>query len=105
MSLRSSTLVVVPFTKIPAEEDSRPKSEIEQQRNYIQRNIVNRDSYELVNDEVAMSLVQRMGSDLMINNFSCNFKVGGKINTDIDEANYLNKRIYERLSIQKVTDE
>ncbi|KAJ7043065.1 pyridoxal phosphate-dependent transferase [Mycena alexandri] len=105
MSLRSNSLVVVPFTKIPAEEDGRPKSEIEQQRNYIQKSIVNRDNYELVNDDVAMALVRRMGSDLMINNFSCNFKIDGKTNTDVDEANYLNRRIYERLSIQKVTDD
>ncbi|KAJ7785194.1 pyridoxal phosphate-dependent transferase [Mycena maculata] len=105
MSLRSSNLIVVPFTKLPAEEDGKPKNEIEKERAYIQMNIVNRDNLDLVNDEVAMGLVKRMGSDLMINNFSCNFKIEGRVNKDIAEANYLNKRIYERLSIQKVTDD
>ncbi|KAJ7767800.1 pyridoxal phosphate-dependent transferase [Mycena metata] len=104
MSLRSSSLVAVPFTKLPAEEDGRPKWEVEAQRLYIQNNIVNRDNAELMRDAEAMKLVQRMGSDLMINNFCCNFKIDGRINRDVGEANRLNRRIYERLSIQKVTD-
>jgi hypothetical protein len=41
----------------------------------------------------------------MINAFACNFKVGGVLNTDVVEANFLNQRIYQRLSIQTPKDD
>ena len=41
----------------------------------------------------------------MINAFACNFKVDGMVNTDVVEANFLNARIYQRLSVQGVEDD
>jgi len=41
----------------------------------------------------------------MVNAFVCNFKVGDDANKDVVEANFLNTRIYQRLSIQTVKDD
>ena len=49
--------------------------------------------------------VRKLGSDTMVNAFACNFKVGGVINEDVVEANFLNTRIYQRLSVQTVKDD
>lgn len=43
-----------------------------------------------------------LGSDLNINAFACNFRINGKTNEDVEEANYLNNRIFKRLSMTKV---
>ncbi|KAF8761186.1 Pyridoxal-dependent decarboxylase conserved domain [Rhizoctonia solani] len=77
----------------------RTPEEIQKQREYIRDNIVNRPNLELVRDDKAMALVREMGSDLSINAFACNFRLAnGEINKDVVESNYLNTRIYERLS-------
>ena len=44
------------------------------------------------------------GSDLMIKAFACNFYIDGKPNADVVEADYLNGRLYARLSIRKLED-
>ena len=47
-----------------------------------------------------MLLLNQLGSDLNINAFACNFKrKDGTWNDDITEANYLNRRIFETLSV------
>ncbi|KAE9392567.1 PLP-dependent transferase [Gymnopus androsaceus JB14] len=67
--------------------------------------ITNRPNYELENDPDAMALVHQLGSDLMINPFACNFHIKeGVINTDVVEASYLNRRLYQRLSITSMND-
>jgi len=45
-----------------------------------------------------------MGSDLVVNSFACNFRVDGVVNQDISEANALNSRIYDRLSLKKMSE-
>ena len=47
----------------------------------------------------------KLGSDTMINAFACNFKAGKEVNNDVIEANFLNTRIYQRLSVQTVQDD
>jgi hypothetical protein len=49
--------------------------------------------------------MRKLGSDTMVNAFACNFKVGGVVNKDVVEANFLNARIYQRLSVQTVKDD
>lgn len=49
--------------------------------------------------------MRKLGSDTMINAFACNFKDGEVVNKDIVEANFLNTRIYQRLSVQTVKDD
>jgi hypothetical protein len=49
--------------------------------------------------------MSKLGSDTMVNAFVCNFKVGDVVNRDIVEANTLNTRIYQRLSIHTMKDD
>ncbi|KAI5836929.1 hypothetical protein DFP73DRAFT_532317 [Morchella snyderi] len=107
-------LVVVPFNTLPAKKGANPTPEkIALRRSSIRNRIVNRENTELYNDPEAMALLEKLGSDLMINAFACNFKINGKINEDIKsyssisiqvEANYLNNRIFSRLSVMTVDD-
>lgn len=41
----------------------------------------------------------------MINAFACNFKIGDSINTDVVQANFLNARLYDRLSVRTLKDD
>jgi hypothetical protein len=41
----------------------------------------------------------------MVNAFACNFKIGDAVNQNVVEANFLNTRIYQRLSVQTVKDD
>ena|SRR5882672_591945 len=47
----------------------------------------------------------KLGSDTMVNAFVCNFRIGDEVNKDVVEANFLNTRIYQRLSVQTVKDD
>ena len=107
MTLESDTLVVVPLIMLPAEREGKSAEEVEAQRAFIRRNIVDRPNHELVRDAEAMYLVRMMGSDLSINAFACNFRLsrGGPPNQDVADASYLNRRIIERLSVTRVDDE
>ncbi|CAE6442059.1 unnamed protein product [Rhizoctonia solani] len=105
MDMDDPNLIVVPMNPLPAECQGKSQAEIQKEREYIRDHIVNRPNLELVRDEKAMKLVHEMGSDLSINAFACNFRLAnGQINQDVVESNYLNTRIYERLSVTKIED-
>jgi hypothetical protein len=105
MDMNDPSLIVVPLNTIPAESNHEGDAAIQAQREYIRDNIVNRPNYELSQDKTAMDLVRELGSDLSINAFACNFKLAnGQPNQDVVEANYLNTRIYERLSVTRIED-
>ncbi|KAL9610984.1 MAG: hypothetical protein Q9167_004329 [Letrouitia subvulpina] len=101
----TSELVVVPFNMLPAEKKPNPDPKaIEEDKEFIRKRIINKSNLELVNDKKAMEMMAQLGSDLMINAFACNFRVNGKLNEDVGEANYLNQQIFQRTSISLVTD-
>ncbi|KAI0060318.1 pyridoxal-dependent decarboxylase domain protein [Artomyces pyxidatus] len=105
MSLDHPNLLVVPFRMLPSEKSATPSAkEVDEERRYIRDFILTRTREELANDPRATALLRQMGSDLVVNAFACNFRVNGKVNKDIDEANYLNARIYEKLSFHKLSD-
>jgi hypothetical protein len=41
---------------------------------------------------------------LVVNSFACNFRVDGVVNQDVSEANALNSRVYDRLSLKKTSE-
>ncbi|KAJ4463690.1 pyridoxal phosphate-dependent transferase [Lentinula lateritia] len=98
MSTSESTFVVRPLNLLPAEINGIPE-EVEAQKELIRRKILSIPNRELVKDKETWKLVVEMGSDLSINAFAVNFKLGNVVNEDIVEANYLNKRIFDALSI------
>ncbi|CAG8526110.1 15098_t:CDS:2 [Acaulospora colombiana] len=104
LSTGDTPFIVVPFNGLPAERENSTPEEIAKQKEFIRQRIVNRPNSELIHDEEALELIKKLGSDLVINAFACNFRIDGKVNDDIVEANHLNQRISERLSIRKITD-
>jgi hypothetical protein len=99
LSTKDTDFIVTPLNLLPAECDG---GNVEAQKAFIRQRILPVTNEQLVQDEEAMRLIQEMGSDLSINAFATNFKLGGHPNTDVICANDLNRRIFERLSIVRV---
>ncbi|THU76237.1 PLP-dependent transferase [Dendrothele bispora CBS 962.96] len=104
MDLLSTSLVVTALNRLPSEIEGKPQEEVQKQKKEIYDTIVNRENYDLENDQTAMELMMKIGSDTMINAFVCNFKIDDKVNKNIVQANFLNDRLYERLSVRKARD-
>jgi len=102
MSTPDTDFRVTTLNMLPAEASG---GNVEAQKDFIRKRIVNVPNDELVRDEEAMKLVKEMGSDLSINAFAVNFRVNGKVNQDVVEANNLNMRIFQRLSITSFNDD
>ncbi|KAF8427943.1 pyridoxal phosphate-dependent transferase [Tirmania nivea] len=98
-------LIVVPFNMLPTEKEGQSSTEVEEERSKVKK-ITTLSNEELVEEgnEALLHLLQKLGSDLMINAFACNFRVGSSVNTDVIEANYLNNRIFNRLSVSSTKD-
>ncbi|KAI9435576.1 pyridoxal phosphate-dependent transferase [Lactarius indigo] len=105
MSLDHPNLLVVPFRMLPSEIGPDASAEnVEAERRYIRDVLLRRTQEELASDPGACGLMRQMGSDLVVNAFACNFRVDGVVNKDISEANYLNSRIYNRLSFKSMSE-
>ncbi|RIB26875.1 pyridoxal phosphate-dependent transferase [Gigaspora rosea] len=102
MSTKDDDFIVTPFNMLPAEKLG-PK-EVDELKQEIRTLIVEKTNDQIVKSKKAMKLIKELGSDLMINTFACNFKVDGKINEDVIEANYLNQRLYEKFSLTTSKD-
>jgi hypothetical protein len=105
MSLDHSSLLVVPFRMLPSEMDpDASEKAVDEERRFIRDIILKRAREVLVKDPKACTLMRQMGSDLVVNSFACNFRVDGVVNQDVSEANALNYRIYDRLSLKKMSE-
>ncbi|KAJ7201899.1 PLP-dependent transferase [Mycena pura] len=90
MSDETTDFIVVPFN--PLEDESYKK--------IIRTRIIPKSNEEIVQDEEAFKVLCTLASDLNINAFVCNFRIDGEVNEDVEEANYLNKRVFDRLSLR-----
>jgi hypothetical protein len=105
MSLDHPNLLVVPFQMLPSEMDPETSAKkVDEERRFIRDVILEHPREVLAKDSQASALMRQMGSDLVVNPFACNFRVDGVINQDVSEANALNSRIYDRLSLKKMTE-
>ncbi len=105
MSLDHPNLLVVPFRMLPSEMDPGASAKaVDEERRFIRDNLLMRAREVLVKDPKACTLMRKMGSDLVVNSFACNFRVDGVVNQDVSEANALNSRIYDRLSLKKLSE-
>ncbi|KAK7051048.1 hypothetical protein VNI00_005160 [Paramarasmius palmivorus] len=107
ISLHSRDLLVTPFRLLPIENqyfpDPAPADQLREQQEEIWNKVV-----VLPNDEIESdtTLVKSLTPDTIINAFACNFRLrDGSVNTDVVEANFLNRRIYQRLSVSTLKDE
>ncbi|KAF7340636.1 Pyridoxal-dependent decarboxylase domain protein [Mycena sanguinolenta] len=97
MSTEKTRFIVTPMNMLPTE--IKPGGNVEAQKKFIRDHILSHNNQTLVDDKEAMGLITEMGSDLSINAFAVNFKIGDIPNRDVISANDLNRRIFERLSI------
>lgn len=105
------SFIIVPFNTLPSEEGGDAKAvEIEKQR--IRDEILTKTNAEIIaNDEgkkpadKTITLLRALGSDLNINAFALNWRhPNGTVNTDVEEANYLMRRVVRRLSVDSPDD-
>ncbi|KAK6531098.1 hypothetical protein TWF281_007923 [Arthrobotrys megalospora] len=105
LSTDEDDFIVTPFNRLPAEIEGKSPEEIEEQKELIREHIVKLDNEALANDPIGRELIKELGSDLMINALACNFKYtdGDKKipNTSIVEANIMNTRIFNRVSVAR----
>lgn len=94
----------VPFNELPSEAIGEANPEDE--KKIIREKILNKsDCKDFVKDPELMKLLRALGSDLNINAFALNwFYEDGRVNTDVEEANYLMTRVVKRLSIEDPND-
>ncbi|KAG5762728.1 hypothetical protein H9Q72_009164 [Fusarium xylarioides] len=97
-------LIVVPLIRLPIERNGGSAEDVAKEKERIREKILGVSNEDLFKDEETWELLETLGGDLMINAFACNFRINGKPNTDIGEANYLNQRIFQRLSYTKEDD-
>lgn len=113
-STKEDAFIVVPLNELPSElaKDSTPeKVEAEKQR--IRDEILEKTNAEIVEadenrpkDQKALTLLRALGSDLNINAFSTNWRyANGDLNDDVEEANYFNTRVIQRLSVDSPEDD
>ncbi|KAL8284400.1 hypothetical protein RB597_001861 [Gaeumannomyces tritici] len=95
------SLIVVPLIRLPSERDG---GDVAAEKQRIRTEIVGCENKTIVENENSWKLMCELGGDLMINAFACNFKVNGKVNQDVGEANYLNQWIFSKLSVASKKD-
>ncbi|KAK1715386.1 hypothetical protein BDP67DRAFT_617791 [Colletotrichum lupini] len=109
-----SPFVCVPFNMLPSElEPNATEEKIEAEKKRIRDEIVKKTNASIVaedearpDDEKVMKLLRSLGSDLNINAFALNFRYeDGRLNDDIEEANYLMQRVIEALSVDSPDDD
>jgi glutamate/tyrosine decarboxylase-like PLP-dependent enzyme len=91
--------IVVPVQQIPAEREGKSQSEINEQLEYIKENIVKKNNDEIEQNQEAMKLLKKLGSDQIIITYAFNFRVKGNLNEDPKKANEFNQEIFKRLSL------
>ncbi|KAI1080419.1 pyridoxal phosphate-dependent transferase [Whalleya microplaca] len=109
-----SPFMCVPFNMLPSEMGPYPTEEkVEAEKRRIRRDIVQKNNAQIVEADLGrpdehkiLKLMRELGSDLNINCFALNFRhADGRLNDDIEEANYLMQRVVETLSVDSPTDD
>ncbi|KAF4501132.1 L-tyrosine decarboxylase [Fusarium agapanthi] len=98
-------LIVVPLIRLPIERNGGSAEDVAKEKERIRKKILGVNNEDLFKDEEAWELLETLSGDIMINAFACNFRINGKPNTNIVEANYLSERIFQRLSYTIEDDE
>lgn len=98
--------IIIPFNMLPIEKDGHGSLSdlVEERRKEIFKTVLDKDNAQISADTTSMKWLRTVGSDLNINAFAINwYRSDGTINTELEEANYLMKRVVNRLSITTTT--
>ena len=99
MTFEDPNLIVKTLVMLPSEKEGLPQSDIDAETRYIIDNIVNQPNSEIINNPEVMKKISQLGGDLIITVFACNFHIGDQVNENVTEANFLNRRMFERFSV------
>ncbi|OGM43988.1 pyridoxal-dependent decarboxylase domain protein [Aspergillus bombycis] len=94
--------IIIPFNPLPIEKEGNGSlsDKVNTRREEILDNVIKKTNEEISKDEKVMDWLRNIGSDLNINAFAINwYDENGKLNTELEEANYLMRRVVNRLSI------
>lgn len=93
---------VIPVPRLPAEVAG---GDVELERRFIRERIARRSMEELLADPEAMALLPELGPDQNILTYAVNFRLAdGSLNPSLEQANRLNRAIYDLLSIRPGDD-
>jgi len=81
IKLQPDSLIVVPLIRLPSE--TIDGGNVEAEKELIRTKILGCDNKTLFEDKESWALLCKLGGDLMINAFACNFKIDGKVNQDV----------------------
>ncbi|KAK0123880.1 hypothetical protein ONS95_008875 [Cadophora gregata] len=108
---------LVPLNMLPSElKPGSTTAKVEEEKQRIRDTILSKSNAQILasdvgkpEEEKTMTLLRALGSDLNISAFSLNFRLtpgkDGAWNTDVEEANYLMRRVIERLSVDSPEDD
>ncbi|KAE8368365.1 pyridoxal-dependent decarboxylase domain protein [Aspergillus caelatus] len=95
--------IVIPFNPLAVEKEEGVHSlskTAEERRRKIYTDLIDKDNAQVSANEKSMDWLRKLGSDLNINAFAINwYREDGQLNTELEEANYLMRRVVNRLSI------
>jgi glutamate/tyrosine decarboxylase-like PLP-dependent enzyme len=93
---------IIPVPRLPAEVAG---GDVELERRFIRERIARRTLAELLSDPEAMALLPELGPDQNILTYAVNFRrADGTLNRSLEQANHLNRAIYDLLSINPGDD-
>ncbi|KAL4767519.1 pyridoxal-dependent decarboxylase conserved domain protein [Aspergillus nidulans var. acristatus] len=105
MTTKEDSFICISLNRLPSEVNG---GDVEGEKQFIREQILPKSNQEIVaNDQTlhTMSLLRALGSDLNINAFALNWRYeDGRLNDDIEEANYLMLRVVKKLSISSPND-
>ncbi|RDW92952.1 uncharacterized protein DSM5745_00274 [Aspergillus mulundensis] len=106
MTTREDSFICVALNRLPSEVNG---GDVEGEKRFIREQILPKTNQEIVANDAklhTMNLLRALGSDLNINAFALNWRYeDGRLNDDIEEANYLMLRVVKELSISSPNDE
>jgi hypothetical protein len=106
MTTSEDSFICVALNRLPSEVNG---GDVEGEKRFIREQILPKTNQEIVANDASMhtmTLLRALGSDLNINAFALNWRYeDGRLNDDIEEANYLMTRVIKELSISTPNDE
>ncbi|KAE8376158.1 pyridoxal phosphate-dependent transferase [Aspergillus bertholletiae] len=96
--------IIIPFNRLPIEKKGYGSLDpvVEKRRQAIFDKVINKNNAEISQDQDSLNWLREVGSDLNINAFGINwYRSDGTLNDELEEANYLMRRVVNRLSITK----
>ncbi|KAL4884024.1 pyridoxal-dependent decarboxylase conserved domain protein [Aspergillus karnatakaensis] len=106
MTTKDDSFTCVALNRLPSEVNG---GDVEAEKRFIREQILSKSNHEIVANDPkthTMTLLRALGSDLNINAFALNWRYeDGRLNDDIEEANFLMLRVVKELSVSSINED